>query len=564
MISQGRAFLPLSVADEWVEEWRRANGFSSMDASTKLDPVEELVGASVLMRPAEVGFGAARNVIGYQFTLQKLAERVILRGLLRRIAPKKFPNIEVMLEWAALAAPRAEGAEPFIELVNVLRKLTKLIIYAGDIQSIGGLINITNIGVCHDVMDELLGALAVVYYKNNGRAIAVATAIERALMTAPVHVFNIISPCCFDRLKDHNPNTAKAFVADMLFSAVVKQSQTYPDNQEVIIGFARMAQLTGLVHEELGNIDISIERYWQAISACGNLTDIDKYIWFIAWAGTGISRLLRRKGNATLIISYYEKIVNSYEKLSRKCSENRELLCRFSKWREYYGDALLDHGLTDTAIAQYDAAGSLVDSIINLPDVDLPDPGPDKFEELDEYGTGERELEYINLWRKISNAKEKIGDKVGALSELRKGLAILNRFAAQDPIGIDWQRELVVSHNKIGDILLKMGELDAALDDSTAYIAATERLAALDPSNRDWQQYLAVSHKHMGRVLKEQGDSLRALEYYRNALAIEEALIAQDPTNTDWQEGLTLTRDRIEGLVKALADAGNAGRTIPE
>lgn len=54
---------------------------------TKLDPVEELVAASVLLRPAESGSGFNRELVGYQFTQQKLAERLLLRHLDRGSAP---------------------------------------------------------------------------------------------------------------------------------------------------------------------------------------------------------------------------------------------------------------------------------------------------------------------------------------------------------------------------------------------------------------------------------------------------------------------------------------------
>ena len=55
------------------------------------------------------------------------------------------------------------------------------------------------------------------------------------------------------------------------------------------------------------------------------------------------------------------------------------------------------------------------------------------------------------------------GDGAGALAAYRKALAIREALAAHDPANTEWQRDLSVSHNKIGDVLVTQGDGAGAL-----------------------------------------------------------------------------------------------------
>ena len=100
MLERGAPVLPLDVADEWLARWRAARGYESVARVAKLDPIEELVAASVLMRPSEEGIGVDRRLVAFQFSHQKLCERVLLRELMRRIAPRAAPTGAELLAWA--------------------------------------------------------------------------------------------------------------------------------------------------------------------------------------------------------------------------------------------------------------------------------------------------------------------------------------------------------------------------------------------------------------------------------------------------------------------------------
>ncbi len=93
-------------------------------------------------------------------------------------------------------------------------------------------------------------------------------------------------------------------------------------------------------------------------------------------------------------------------------------------------------------------------------------------------------------------------------------------LAARDPANTGWQRDLSVSHDRIGDVLVAQGDGPQALAAYRRGLAIREALAARDPANTEWQRDLSVSHNKIGDVLVAQGDGPQALAAYRRGLAI--------------------------------------------
>jgi hypothetical protein len=71
---------------------------------------------------------------------------------------------------------------------------------------------------------------------------------------------------------------------------------------------------------------------------------------------------------------------------------------------------------------------------------------------------------------------------------------------------MEWQRDLSVSHIKVGDVLVAQGNLPGALEAFRRSLAMAERLAAADPGNMEWQRDLAVSHYKLAGLARQHGD----------------------------------------------------------
>jgi len=96
-------------------------------------------------------------------------------------------------------------------------------------------------------------------------------------------------------------------------------------------------------------------------------------------------------------------------------------------------------------------------------------------------------------------------------------LSCRSRLAKADPGNAGWQRDLSVSHEKIGDVQVEQGDLAAALASYQASLAIAERLAKADPDNAGWQRDLSVSQEKIGEVQQAQGDLAAAPTSYQDA-----------------------------------------------
>ena len=112
------------------------------------------------------------------------------------------------------------------------------------------------------------------------------------------------------------------------------------------------------------------------------------------------------------------------------------------------------------------------------------------------------------------------------------------------------ERERSVALNELGDVRMSQGDLTAALENYRAAMAIRERLAASDPGNAEWQRDLSISHERIGDVLAE-GDLTAALEDYRAAISIRERLAASDPDNAGWQRDLSISHNKIGDVLVA-------------
>src|SRR5664280_468377 len=124
------------------------------------------------------------------------------------------------------------------------------------------------------------------------------------------------------------------------------------------------------------------------------------------------------------------------------------------------------------------------------------------------------------------------GNTAGAGEHYRADLAIAERLAAADPTNAGWQRDLSVSHERLGDLAVAAGDSAGAGEHHRAALAIRERLAGADPTNAGWQRDLSISHNQLGDLAVAAGDSAGAGEHHRAALAIRERLAAADPTNS--------------------------------
>ena len=95
---------------------------------------------------------------------------------------------------------------------------------------------------------------------------------------------------------------------------------------------------------------------------------------------------------------------------------------------------------------------------------------------------------------------------------------ITNRFetlAQAEPDRADYQRDLSVSYNKMGDLYRALGQGEAARDAYAKALAIGETLAQAEPDRADYQRDLSVSYNKMGDLYRALGQGEAARDFYR-------------------------------------------------
>ena len=159
---------------------------------------------------------------------------------------------------------------------------------------------------------------------------------------------------------------------------------------------------------------------------------------------------------------------------------------------------------------------------------------------------------------KLGDIARDAGDLTTARTSYQAGLDIAQRLAAADPANTQWQRDLSVSHERLGDIASAAGDLTTARTSHQAGLDIAQRLAAADPANTEWQRDLSVSHNKLGDIASAAGDLTTARTSYQAGLDIRQRLAAADPANTQWQRDLSVSHNKLGDIARDAGDLTTA------
>jgi tetratricopeptide (TPR) repeat protein len=170
----------------------------------------------------------------------------------------------------------------------------------------------------------------------------------------------------------------------------------------------------------------------------------------------------------------------------------------------------------------------------------------------------------------VADVLSSLGNTSGALTTLNEAHAIADQLAQKDPDNAQWQRDLSVSWEKIGNIRQAQGDLTAALDAFTQSKTIRDRLTQRDPNNTEWQRDLSGSLNNIGLIRRAQGDLTAALDAHTKSKTIADRLAQRDPDNTEWQRDLSRSWNNIgntrqdQGALTAALDAHTQAKTIDD
>jgi tetratricopeptide (TPR) repeat protein len=152
---------------------------------------------------------------------------------------------------------------------------------------------------------------------------------------------------------------------------------------------------------------------------------------------------------------------------------------------------------------------------------------------------------------RVGGVLEAEGRREEALREYEAAKQIMLQLTRQDPENADWQRELSASHIKVGGILAAAGRRVEALHEYEAGKQIMLQLTRQDPGNARWQRELSVSNNNVGDVLTAEGRPEEALREYDAGKEIMLQLTRQDPEHADWQRELSASHTKVGGILEA-------------
>ena len=118
-------------------------------------------------------------------------------------------------------------------------------------------------------------------------------------------------------------------------------------------------------------------------------------------------------------------------------------------------------------------------------------------------------------------------------SDQMEQLRLAELLAATEPNRTDYQRDLSVSYERMGDLLKTLGQAEQARQAYQRSLDIRERLAAAEPDRADYQRDLSVSFNKLGDLFRALGQGEQARQAFQRSLDIAERLTAAEPDRAD-------------------------------
>ncbi|MBB5868637.1 tetratricopeptide (TPR) repeat protein [Allocatelliglobosispora scoriae] len=167
---------------------------------------------------------------------------------------------------------------------------------------------------------------------------------------------------------------------------------------------------------------------------------------------------------------------------------------------------------------------------------------------------------YLTLLDREREALANTGNSIATSRIVNEMLRLTRSRASADPADIEYQRDLSIALNRLGDLARAAGDMVTARASYTESLTMARRLTAADPTNIQYQRDLSVSLTKLGDLARAAGDMVTARTSYTESLTIDRQLTAADPTNIQYQRDLSISMNKLGDLAQAAGDI-DAART---
>jgi tetratricopeptide (TPR) repeat protein/GTPase SAR1 family protein len=567
--------LAAAVADEWLSAWRARHGFHSAAAVSKLDPIEELVSATVLLRPAEAGVGADRRLVAFQFSHQKLCEQVLVRELRRQIAPRTLSTGDELLAWARHAAG-PPGAAGFAELTGALERVAAQLVECGQGDALAPLLDLEDDDIRTAIFGSGLRALGAAWGPTAEGNPAAATALESLARAATPQQRAVSAPSGSagpalanrDDLadQDHLASSGRAHARSQRLGTLCREAMTW-------------LRRTGLnqAADAIGRMLIQVGRRWvESEPNRGELQHDLAVSLGVAGHGARSARspqeawcyyreardlmrgLVKANPNrADWLFTYAISLTNAgdlllevgeIEEAQAALMTALDLMRKLAKcdphrtdWRRELSMALNNMGRFAAAAGQRGEARGYFEQSLSVAR-SLVQAEPDRTELQHDLSMV---LASLTQWAQAERMWTQ------ARIYAAEDLAVIHRLAETEPHRADLQSDLAVSLGNVGHSAQAAGRVQEAHAYFHRALAISRRLAEADPQAVRLQRELSAALSNMGGVAREAGMAEDARRHLEESLSVMRGVVEVDPSRADLWQDLSAVLGNNGGLARA-------------
>jgi tetratricopeptide (TPR) repeat protein len=223
-------------------------------------------------------------------------------------------------------------------------------------------------------------------------------------------------------------------------------------------------------------------------------------------------------GNTSVALESYGKALELAEPLLQKNPGNLPLRTTVALGHEKMGDVYTYTGDMPKALTHYERLVTLREALTREPDG----------------STLANQLELIKAYRISATVNIRLQHLNEAKQRLQQAIQLAEKLAEQNPDSSELQSQYAVALNVSSGLLLRENDPRKALEGYRKSLQITEALVKKHPSATGYQRDLMVLHGHMGDILGSPtkaslGDTAGAIASYGKAVSIAKAMVAADP-----------------------------------
>ena len=542
--------LPVAKADEWLNEWRSSGSVAG--GSAKLNPIEELVSASLLMRPAEHGVGAARSLRAYQFRHQKLCEQVLLRELRRQIHPRNLPTGEELTDWVArISASNEDNNEPFKELLGALQSIVKNLFLAGAAVVVAALFPVKAEAIRAQLILggllrsrlDLHGAELELFLRN------LVEHADRSSSLGENIVDAVYVPLAYLEVRG-GASLARRFwevVVEIGWSLAAKDPESADRQQSLALSLFCLGSLVedeGDYQHARGLFETALSINRGLVAAAPESADRQRDV---AELLNCLGGLVMVGGDTRTARALFEEALSIDRALvaaePQRTNRRRDLCASLTR-------------LGDLMIAEGDGqhARSLFEEVLDINRVLM----------AAEPHSEDRKGDLSLSLNRLGDLLKAEGDSQRARQLFEEALSINRALLAADPRNTDRKWDLSVSLNHLGNLAEMEGEFRRARELFEEALSINRALVAAEPQRTRPRMEISVSLNGLGVLAEAEGDTKRARSLFKEALSINRALVALEPENSDRKRDLAVSLGQLGRLAETEGDSGSARELFEE